>query len=82
MTKIKVVEIMKDYLLATLNLILNLTLRVIWRSTLNFLMKILFFSDLKKAGNFTFRYVVMSVIKVTGPLGTIWRSSYSDSHRM
>jgi len=31
------------------------------------------FLDLKKAGNFTFRYVVMSVVKVTSR--AIWRSN-------
>jgi len=63
MIQIKVVGVMKDYLLVTL----NLTLRV-WRSTLNFLMKTLFFIlDLKRARNFTFRYVVMSEVKVKDP---------------
>jgi len=32
MTRIKVIEVMKGYFL----MILNLTLRIIWRSTLNF----------------------------------------------
>jgi len=68
MIQIKVVEVMKDYLLVTLNLTLNLTLRVIWRSTLNFInikWKLFFMVlELKEAGNFTFRYV-MSVVKVT-----------------
>jgi len=36
MSRIKVVEVIKDYFLAALNLILNLTLKIIWRLTLNF----------------------------------------------
>jgi len=52
---------------------LNLTLKVIWRSTLNFLMKILFFDPgFEKGGQF---YVQIRCQWLKWPLETIWRSN-------
>jgi len=55
---------MKDYLLMTL----NLTLRVICRSALNFFillgLEIFFLLGFEKVKNFIFRFVVMSEVKV------------------
>jgi len=58
MIRIKVVGVMKDYFLVILNLTLNLPLKVVLNRNP------LFDSGFEKGGKLTFRYVVMSVIKV------------------
>jgi len=56
MTQIKVIGVMKNYLLV----ILNLILRVIWKYNLKFFNRNLLFWPLKRTSNFMFKYVVIS----------------------